>query len=151
MSDFTTYLDNSAQTGDWKLVGTQLATGADLVTAILISVFTDRIANADDVIPDGTNDPRGWVGDLGATYPIGSRMWLISRAKQTPDVLKRAKDYLVEALQWLIDDGVVAKFDIVTEFGPGQLRAGVTAWQPDGSQVSQSFSWVWASLVPTNG
>lgn len=149
MSDFATIWNPANGTGDWVMAGTQIATGADLVSAVLISVFTDRIANADDVISDNTTDPRGWWGDFGADYPIGSRMWLLNRSKQTTDVLKRAKDYLTEALKWLIDDGAVAKFDIVTEFTrAGMLGAQITAWKKTGRALSMRFSWVWNVLAP---
>lgn len=148
MTDFATIWDAATAQCDWLMQGTQPATGGDLATAMLISVFTDRQAEADDTIPDMTADPRGWWGDLDEDYRIGSRIWLLTRAKMTPDLLVRAKDYLAEALQWLIDDGVVAKFDIVTEFVGNQLRAGVTAWRSDGSNVAQQFSWVWSALTP---
>jgi phage gp46-like protein len=147
MTDIATVWKDVA--GDWQMSGSQLASGGDLVTAVLISVFSDRLANTDDVIVDGSNDPRGWWGDMGASYPVGSRIWLLSRAKKTADILLKAKDYLAEALQWLIDDGVVVKFDITTEWGePNALYASVVAWRSDGSKVAQRFQWVWSSLLP---
>lgn len=148
MTDFATIWDAARTQGDWVMQGTQPATGGDLVTAILISVFTDRLAETDDDIPDLTTDARGWWGDLDEDYPIGSRIWLLTRSKLTPDVPLRAKDYLTEALQWLIDDGVVARFDIETEVVGNQLRAGVTAWRSDGTSIAQNFSWVWSALTP---
>lgn len=148
MSDFATIWDQATATCDWQMSGTQVATGGDLPTAILISVFSDRLAEIDDTIPDLSSDARGWWGDLDEDYRVGSRIWLLTRSKQTPDMLLRAKDYIVEALQWLIDDGVVVKFDVVTEFVGTQLRAGVTAYKRDGSTIAQDFSWVWNTLTP---
>src|SRR5579875_2938906 len=84
--DITTFWDPQSGRGDWALAGAQLARGDDLITSVAISLFTDRIANADDPIPDGSTDPRGWWGDLDETYPIGSRLWLLDRSKATPDV-----------------------------------------------------------------
>lgn len=124
--------------------GALLTTGDDLATAILISLFTDRVANPDDVIPDGTSDPRGWWGDAGETTPIGSRLWLLTREKQTQETLQRAYDYIVEALQWLIDDGVVAKFDVLVEWTKtSELGAQVVAYKQDGSTVANAYSWAW--------
>lgn len=144
MTDTVTTWIPALGRGDWLLSGAQLADGSDLQTAILISLFTDRQANPDDVIPDGSGDPRGWVGDLGQDYPIGSRLWLLSRAKQTGETLARAQDYIAEALQWLIDDGVVAKFDILTEWTrTSQLGARVTAYKTDGATVALNFSSAW--------
>ncbi|MFM0220017.1 phage GP46 family protein [Paraburkholderia caledonica] len=84
---------------------------------VLVSIFTDRTSNPDDVIPDGAGDPRGWRGDIGEEKPIGSRLRLLDRLTQTQEVLNNARDYINEALQWLIDDGVVASIDVQTQWG----------------------------------
>ena len=145
--DISTAWNVALAAGDWVLNGPQLQSGSDLETAVLISVFTDRQAEAGDVIPDGTSDRRGWWGDAGELYPIGSRIWLLARAKQTTQTLNLANDYLVEALQWMIDDGVVASFNISTYWvAPGTLGAVVTANQPGGSNETMQFSWTWSGI-----
>src|SRR5471032_1175811 len=132
--------------GDWALSGAQLATGNDIETAVYISLFSDRAANPDDVIPDGSGDPRGWWGDTGQEQPIGSRLWLLGRAKQTTDALNLAKDYITEALQWLIDDGVVGSFDITVEWSAvGRLGANVVAHRPAGGPTAMQFFWNWTN------
>ncbi len=141
MTDITTHW--SATRGDWYMAGAQLANGNDLVTAVLISLFTDREALPDDPLLDGTNDPRGWWGDEGP-YLIGSRLWLIERSKRTQETLALAQSYIEEALQWLIDDGVVARFDIYLEWTrQNMLGAQVTAFRNDGSTHAMNFSWAW--------
>jgi phage gp46-like protein len=148
MPDIAIVWDPTNARGDWAQAGALLQTGNDLVTAILISCLTDRIAAADDVIPDGTNDPRGWTGDLGQAYPIGSRLWLLARSKQTQEVLNRAHDYVVEALHWLLDDKVVARFDITAEFTrPGMLGIWVIAHKPDGTATNARFEYAWQQLA----
>lgn len=133
--------------GDWVQLGAQLQSGNDLATAVMISLFTDRTALSDDVIPDGTNDPRGWWGDDSAT-PIGSRLWLLGRAKQTTETLARAQDYIAEALQWLIDDGVVARFDIVTEWTrASQLGARIIAYEPSGAALMMNSASAWNAAL----
>ncbi len=142
MTDITTIWDAARAQGDWSLNGAQLQAGNDLTTAILISLFTDRQADASDVIPDGSADPRGWWADV--TVPIGSRLWLLDRAKRTVGTLSRARDYIAEALQWLIDDGVVAKFDIATEWTRATLLgARIVAYKQDGTAVAVNFNWAW--------
>lgn len=66
MSDITVIWDVDNSRGDWEFVAPALVTGNDLQSAVLISLFTDRIANRDDPIPDGTDDPRGWWGGTSA-------------------------------------------------------------------------------------
>jgi phage gp46-like protein len=147
MSDTLTAWVPALGRGDWLLNGAQLAAGSELQTAVLISIFSDREANPDDRIPDGSGDPRGWVGDLGQDYKIGSRLWLLNRAKQTGETLARAQDYIAEALQWLIDDGVVAKFDILVEWTRrSQLGAQVVAYKGDGTTEALNFLSVWKGI-----
>ena len=143
MSDISTVWDVQRMHGDWVLSGPSLQSGDDLQTAVLISLFTDRLASPDDETPDG--DRRGWWGD-DPQYPIGSRLWLLERVKGPLDVPQRAKDYAAEALQWLIDDGVVASFDISTQWSaPGRLDLSVTLNRSDGSRVAMKFPQVWKS------
>jgi len=150
MSDVRVIWDVPNARGDWSLVAGDLERGHELETAILVSLFTDRIAHADDVIPDGTTDRRGWWGDGDpqlADSPLGSRLWLLDRAKQTEAVRLRARDYIVEALQWLIDDGVVARFDVTTEWTrPGMLGALVVAWDRAGGELARVATQVWEEI-----
>ena len=147
MSDTSTLWNPALISGDWSLVGTNLATGNALETAVLISLFTDRLANPDDAIPDGTNDPRGWVGDLGQTVPIGSRLWLLSRSKLTPALAPIVKTMAADALQWLIDDSVVAKFDIITKVVlPNRLNMQIIAYKQDGTKIAMDFTHAWSGV-----
>lgn len=144
--DATISWDAVNQRGDWSMAGQVLVTGNDLDTAIIISLFSDRLAQPGDVIPDGTNDPRGWWAD--GDVLIGSRMWLLKRAKQTTDTLQSAYTYIAEALQWMIDDGVVAQFDISVQWvRAGVLGAQVTAFKQNGTTLTTGrYAWAWAGL-----
>jgi phage gp46-like protein len=143
MSDITTVWTGAH--GDCTLAGSDLQSGSDLATAILLSLFTDRRAEPDDQLLDGSDDRRGWWGDTDDQH-FGSRLWLIERAKRTQETIQRAKGYIEEALQWLIDDGVVASFQIKVEWPAGsQLSSRVVAIKGDGSQESMRFAWAWAA------
>lgn len=145
--DITTVWSVPDGRGDWILAGAALQSGDDLVTASYISLFTDRIANADDKIPDRTGNPRGWCGDQGQDVPIGSRLWLLDRAKQTNQVLNDARDYVAEALQWMIDDRVVDHFDITVEFTrPSMLGIKVIAYRQGREPKPMDFAWAWQGI-----
>ena len=93
-----------------------LQSAEPLVRAVFISLFTWRRAQPDDDLP-GT-ERMGWWGDSFAPVEgdrIGSRLWLLARAKLLPDTPAKAKEYAEEALQWLLDDGVAAKVDVQAE------------------------------------
>lgn len=146
--DITTTWNVAGGYGDWTLQGTQLQGGSDLQTAVLISLFSDRTAEISDVIPDGTTDPRGWVGDLDAEYPIGSRLWLLDRSKQTQAVLNAASDYCNEALQWLIDDGIAGEIDVSTQWVRASfLGITIVIHKNDGTTVDpMNFAYVWNGI-----
>ena len=119
--------------GDWGLSGADLAKGNDLVTAALVSLFTDRRAGPDDVPPDGTEDPRGWWAD-DASSPIGSRLWLLARAKRTDAVLNAAIAYANESLAWMLEDGVASRIDVRAEWSAAHtLGVWVVIYAPKGS------------------
>ena len=124
--------------------------GADwLVSAVWMSLGTDRRAQQDDVIPNGSNDKRGWWGDTYRPRQIGSRLWLLSREKQLPETLRRAEEYAQEALQWLIDDKVVLSFDITATWlnRRGFMQLLIVVNKPDGSQ--HRYEYIWSEHVST--
>ena len=147
MSDFKIVWDAANGYGDWKMLAGDIATGDDLEGALLFSLFTDREAAPDDEIPDDSGDRRGWWGDDDSgddTGPTGSRLWLLSRRKSPTDkTLTDAYDYAAEAIQWLIDTGVVGSFTIVTQWvRPDELGMSITPYRPDGTAL-QTYNWAW--------
>jgi phage gp46-like protein len=142
MADIPTIWDSVNSRGDWDV--TYSVSGEpdqDLETALLISIFTDRTADPDDVIPDGTDDPRGWWGDLGEDRPIGSKLWLRMREKQTGATLLLIKNDLAEATQWFVDDGVASSVDVTTEY-PGPEMIGCRISISRNGKTTQ-FDWAW--------
>ncbi|CNI29994.1 GP46 family protein [Yersinia aldovae] len=143
-TDIKTTWEPDKLLGDWQTGGGGLLDGNDLETAILISLFTDRLARTDDVIEG--DDRRGWWGDSGSAHPIGSRLWLLRREKLTTQVALKAEDYANEALVWLLDDGVVTAISTDAQIVfPNRLNLIISYQQPAQAQVSVKFSWVWES------
>ena len=141
-TDIKTIWEPDKVLGDWQTGGGGLQDGNDLETAILISLFTDRLARTDDGI-DG-DDRRGWWGDTNSEYPIGSRLWLVRREKLTTKVALKAEDYANEALVWLLDDGVVTAISSNAQIVyPNRLNLIISYQQPTQTQASVKFSWVW--------
>jgi phage gp46-like protein len=135
---------------DLALDGAGLATDDGLMTAIIVSLFSDARAKADDVLPAAGADRRGWWGDAVpaiADDRIGSRLWLLGREKMLPAVVQRARAYAQEALAWLVTDGIVEKVEVEAEAqGPNVLAIGVTVTRPDGPN-RQRFDFVWESTA----
>jgi phage gp46-like protein len=149
MSDIQIQWDKLRAVGDWSFEAGDLQTGVDIETAVLVSLFTDRIASTDFKPTDGTKDRRGWWGDSYNVRPIGSRLWQLERAKKVGQqpILLQARDYCKEALAWLIEDGLARSIEVKTEWTSAtSLGILVRITRPDGT-VAQPFrfSWAWAS------
>lgn len=141
MTDLSLRLINKGPTQptaiDLVLNSYDLATEDGLRTAVIISLFTDRSAEADDEIPDGSDDRRGWWSDV-----LGSRLWLLARAKEMPDTLARARAYAIEALQWLIDDDVATAVEVTAEWAQrGVLALGVVITLADRDRFDDVFNY----------
>lgn len=139
--------DSEAIAADWGLAGEgQLLLAPALQTAVMVSLFTDRRATDDDVLPPGETDRRGWWGEQLDGQPIGSRLWLLRRAKRMPETLRLARDYIREALAWLIDDALASRIDVETEWGAaGRLVARITIHRASGA-VSLTAEWAWQGI-----
>lgn len=144
MADFLTVWQGFA--GDWQIIGPGFADDSGLETAVIISLFSDRRAAADDILPEGA-DRRGWWGDVYSGLDgdrIGSRLWLLHREKQLPAVLVKTREYAMEALQWLVEDGIAAAVDVQTEIvRTGVLGLLIEIRQPAKPPVRFRFEQFW--------
>lgn len=131
--------------GDWSVANYQLVLASPLESAVYVSLFSHRRAPPD--WPD--EDPQGWWGDTYEDYAIGSWLWLLRRAKKYDGsaLLTQAASYCTIALQWLIDDGVVASVSVKTWWVTRTLMGiNVAIEGPSISAQSYSFTWAWAGL-----
>lgn len=145
--DIAILFKNNRYEGDIELNGTDLKTGNDLESAIIISLFTDRRANNDDVIID--DDRRGFWGDTYAEIPddkIGSRLWLLQREKITQEAINKARIYITESLQWLLDDRIAEKINIQVEaINQSILGIKIEIIKPTGI-TNFSYEYAWRQL-----
>lgn len=132
-----------------KLFDLQIANGDltgdnGLETAISISLFTDRRVS-DEELPPLEKNKRGWWGDMFPEVDkdqIGSRLWLLNREKRTTEVLRRAEDYVREALKWLIDDGVAASIEATATYDENKhLDIDVAITRPTGRTSRFQVLW----------
>lgn len=152
MTDIALTWSNELWRGDWRLDDTGvLASDADLDTAVMLSLFTDRTATPDDVIPDD-GSIRGWWADTYRPYPLGSRLWLLSREKKTEITRRRAEEYTKEAMAWFIDAGIASRVDVTATWLPHPDRSGVlelvvVVYPPQGAHKIWRFPLQWAQLA----
>ncbi len=142
-----------AITTDWLVLPSgSLDASEELATAFRIALLTDRLAEADDELPDESDDRRGWWADYDAEtlwngWPIGARFWLLSRAKITSETLARAELYCREALQPFISRKIVSRIDVALERGGTDAITGtITAWRGPKRAVDLRFQDLWTEI-----
>lgn len=150
MSDIRTISRPEAVTADWLLADGILAAGHDLETAVVLSLLTDATARPDDVLPGfDDEDRRGWwgdheAGDIWNAPPIGSLLWLLSRAKQTEEVRSRAESHVRNALAWLTGLAIASRVDVSSQWiGEGVLSLEVIIWRGSERLVALRFQSLW--------
>ncbi len=148
MSDLALIYDG--QGFDLALDGDDLLLDHSLQTAVVISLFSDRRARADDAVPGGSADRRGWWGDAWAEVvgdQIGSRLWLLSREKELPETLRRAREYAEESLAWLVRDGIASTVTAVPSVPRTDvLRLDISIRRREGGEENFQFDVLWEAL-----
>jgi len=126
--------------------GADLQGATNLITSILIQLFTDARSNSDDPVPDS----RGWAGDSlnpEGKQNIGSRLWIVENDFMTQDLLTKIENLATDALQTIIDQGIAKKITIDASFlnkvnGEIELKIDVT----DPQENAQIFKYVWDQI-----
>lgn len=136
--------------GDLVLFGFDLERDDGLETAVIISLFTDRRASAEQIPPEYSQDDlRGYWGDItnaSATDQTGSLLWLLAREKQLPQILSRAEQYCREALAWMIDDMVATTISVTASFySLGVMLLEIDIDRPTGPAVRYRYNYEWSA------
>lgn len=125
------------------VITSSMAAKDSLARAVMISLFTWKRANKDDA---HEGQKMGWFGDATTddADKIGSRLWLLARAKITQTTIAKAREYALESLQWLIKDGVASRVEVDSErMGIDGLALTVRIYRIDGTMVDLRFSDIW--------
>ena len=152
-NQFPTY----SVTLDWQLLtdGTLDDTQA-LATAVCVALGTNALAAPDDVLPDPDGSDRcGWWGDLDAEliwngWPIGSKLWLMRRAKITPvsaregATLVLIEDYIRMAMQPFVDRKICSAFDVwVTRVDKQRVDALLRIYRGPRPAIDLRYAVLW--------
>lgn len=162
LADLALVWSSASGDADLTLIDSDLASDRGLMTAVLLSLFTDRRAEPDDVPPSGDpTDRRGsWTDEFAEVEGdlIGSRLWLLARSPRTNETVLRAKEYIREALAWMLEDRVVSRVEPIAEITAkpmvfdgevvpaGSLLIGAELHRPARDPVSFRFAHTWEHL-----
>ena len=112
------------ETLDLVLEGGDLRTEDGLTTAVLVSLFSDALAAADDELPDLGTDRRGWwaaeVLEEDRSAGFGSLLWLLERSKLRNETLVQAEAHARAALAWLVEEGIAERIEATASRLDGQ-------------------------------
>lgn len=111
-------------------------------SAIMVSVFSDRRANEDEVA-----DPikrRGWIGDLVSDVPDdrhGSGLWLYEQRRLDPRTVVGLRLEAEASLRWMIQEGLVKSVSASVAAHPDKRSTNLTIAivETDGGQSKRAF------------
>ena len=145
------YTDGELLEGDLSFQSNDIEMDEGLATSVLLSIFTDRRAKDDDLLPDSLNrDRKGFWGDLlnEDSFELGSRLWLLQRSKITNENQIRAEQYIRESLQWLLDDNIAASITVSTQVNSHKvLLIDVQIRRSDSIQKTLFFNLEWSNTL----
>ena len=119
-----------------------IATADSFDTAILVSLLSDRRADASEVAQSERR--RGWIGNESTPgQEMGSKLWLYEQSRATRTVLNAIAGVARDALEWLVeDDFAVALSDVEVAVTPTGMTLAITIRRPN-SQVDRRFFTLW--------
>ena len=130
---------------DFELAANDLRTDAGLQNAVALSLFCDARASADEE-PEAPLR-RGWWGERllpGDDAGWGSKTWLLDRSTISAEVRERRRRYDVNALQWLVDDGIAARVEVTVEAQGRGFIETINIYRPGVNDPSRfRFASVW--------
>ena len=142
--------DNDLGEGDFSFMDNDLERDTTLITAVYISIYTDKRARPDEGDQvDDVDDLRGWWGDQVSEIDdeIGSKLWLLARSKTTNQVEEKVKQYILDALAWMIEDEICIDIKVTTErYGHDRLYTLVELYKLDGQSEAVKFDDLWEGL-----
>jgi phage gp46-like protein len=157
-------LDDIAPGFDWvKLESGVLDESQALASAVLVALGTDKQADASDVLPNPrSSDRRGWWGDDNAAdiwggWPIGSRLWLLKRAKivgaaaREGSTTTRVRVYLLECLQPFVSNKICSKVvidSITVDKSNRRIVAVFTMFRGPKSAIQMTYQPLWEEMFP---
>ena len=123
------------------------AATTSLRALIEASLFSDALVDASE-LPEGDDNRRGFWADAYSADAdnTGSTLWLLSRAGLRGSTPRTAKSAIEVALQWLIDDGIVAELEVIVSRISRGLGVMLIVGSPDGTTQRIQYRALWEAV-----
>jgi len=143
MGDFSIVQSETDLSYDIDFQGIDFVIDEGLETSMIVSLFTDRRVEQEE-LPATETGKRGFWGDTLEDTETGSKLWLLDREKQTNNNLRRARDFTSQALQIYLDENVAREINVDTSYPRiSFLRIDVEFIKPTGEEVFFRFDKNW--------
>lgn len=119
-------------------------------TAVIITLVTDKAADVGDTLPEEYSIYKGgcWMDSVPPVpdFKMGSKLWLLKRAKTENEVPAMAKEILLDAFKWMIEDTIIDRMEVEVE-RKRDLRTTIAFrlifYKPEDTVVSYRFYYNW--------
>ncbi|WP_397599218.1 phage GP46 family protein [Silvanigrella sp.] len=106
--------------------------GDSLESKIGMLLFTDtRCENYE--LPEYEQSKKGFWADAFDKTNLGSKLWLLKRAKKTNNILNDINAYCIQALQPLVNEKIVSKIEIDSHFEKKAIVISITVYSNQGN------------------
>ncbi len=113
--------------------------GDSLESKIGMLLFTD--ARCEDYeLPVYEQSKKGFWANAFDNKNIGSKLWLLKRAKKTNNILNDVNAYCNQALEPLVTEKIVSKIEINTHFENKAIVIIINVYTLQGKKESINFS-----------
>jgi len=138
------FFDVGTDTPDLVIENGDLKADNGFETAALIALFSNKRVTFEE-LPSGLTDRQGWWADLisdVAGDEIGSRIWTLATAKVDNPTAVELEGILIEAFQWMLDDGVASEISVTTGVASAAgIDGEILISKPDGEDIPFKVFW----------
>lgn len=153
IGDIRLKFDQEDQYGELIIADRDVDRDLGFETAVLITLGTDKYADDEDELPDDSGYRGGWWGDsipVVADYKMGTKLWLLQRAKTEAEIPAIAKEYLIDGFKWMKDDGIVS--DVIVNIERRRdlkttLAFTLSFIKPEGKTIFYKFFYNWEAQI----
>lgn len=151
--DIRLLFDVNKQYADFMIADRDVDRDAGIETAVMLTLLTDKRAEAGDPLPDGSGYKGGWWGDslpVVPDYEMGTKLWLLQRSKTLSEIPAIAKEYLNDGFKWMIEDGIVKSVEVAVERRrdlKDTLYFALTFVKPEGTTIFYKFYYNWEAQI----
>lgn len=135
--------------------GRDLEADKGLETATVISLFSNRREPDETRLPDESGDRGGWWGNEFSDFQMGSRLWLLRRAKRVNETLSLAEQYCTESLRWMVQVNLATRIDVTASFsGENTIQLDIQIVRPDVSgdgEYTYRYYFNWKNQIAKRG